>query len=249
MKKIILIPSRLKSSRLPSKALLEIDSIPIIIHTYMRAKLSKFADDVFVCTDSKLIQDVCKKFDAKSILTKKKHKNGTERIFEAAKKLKLKNNDIIIDVQGDEPLIDPISIDKTANFFLKNNFEIVVPHIIFSKKNKQNIVKLIVNDQNEIKWMTRSDTPFEYLKKTNLKKHLSIIIFTFKSLQKYNKLKPSYHEKIESIELLRALENGISMGSNKIKSDSFSIDILEDYQNALRNFKRDKIKKKYKKWF
>jgi len=245
MKKIILIPSRLKSTRLPSKALLEIEEIPIVIHTYKRACLSKLADDIFVCTDSKLIQDVCKKHNAKCILTNKKHNNGTERIFEVAKKLKLKKNDIIIDVQGDEPLINPSAIDKTTKFFIKNNFEIVVPHIKFSTKNKINIVKLLINKNKKIMWMTRSDCPSQYRKNYIFNKHLSIIVFTFNSLSKYSELKMSKYEKVESIELLRAIENQMSLGSNQIKSDSFSIDILDDYIKAKKYFKKDKIKIQY----
>ena len=156
MKKIILIPTRINSKRLPAKALLEIEKIPMIIHTYKRSCLSKLKDEVFVCTDSKKIIDVCKKYDAKFIKTKSSHKNGTERIAEAAKKLNLRNKDIIIDVQGDEPLINPADIDATISF-LKNKFDIVVPHIDFKLKNKKNIVKLLVNDKNRILWMTRSD--------------------------------------------------------------------------------------------
>lgn len=245
MKKIILIPSRLKSKRLPSKALLKIDDMPIVIHTYKRAKLSKLADDVFVCTDSLEIKKTCIDFGANFVMTEKKHKNGTERIYEAAKKLKLKSNDIIIDVQGDEPLINPAAIDKTIKFFLENKFEIVVPHIDFIKRNKANIVKLLVDDKDKIQWMTRTDCPYEFIKNSKLQKHLSVIVFDLKSLQKYNMLKPSKYEKIESIELLRAIENDMNLGSNKIKSDSFSIDVIEDFLKAKRYFKNDKIKKKY----
>ena len=146
MRKIILIPTRINSKRLPAKALLEIEKIPMIIHTYKRSCLSKLKNEVYVCTDSKKIINVCKKYEANFIKTKSTHKNGTERIAEAAKKLKLKAKDIIIDVQGDEPLINPVDIDATINFFLKNNFEIVVPHINIKLKNKSNIVKLLVNN-------------------------------------------------------------------------------------------------------
>ena len=166
---------------------------------------------------------------ANYIMTSKKHKNGTERIYEAAKKLKLKNKDIIIDVQGDEPLINPVAIDKTIKFYLKYNFEIVVPHIDFIKRNKTNIVKLLVDDKNKIQWMTRADCPYEFIKNSKLQKHLSVIVFDFKSLQKYNKLKPSKYEKIESIELLRAIENNMNLGSNKIKSDSFPLMSLRTF--------------------
>lgn len=248
MKKIILIPTRINSKRLPAKALLEIEKIPLIIHTYKRSCLSKIKDDVYICTDSKKIINTCNKFGAKSILTKSSHKNGTERIAEAAKKLKLNKNDIIIDVQGDEPLINPQDIDATINFFMKNNFDIVVPHINIKFENKVNTVKLLVNDKNKIMWMTRSDAPYYFhSKKKILKKHLSIIIFRYNSLIKYSKLSTTYFEKIESIELLRALENNFNMGSNNIKSNSFSIDIKNDFKKAKKFFKKDKIKYLYNK--
>ncbi len=243
MKKIILIPTRINSKRLPAKALLEIEKIPMIIHTYKRSCLSKLKDKVFVCTDSEKIIDVCKKYDANFIKTKSSHKNGTERIAEAAKKLNLRNKDIIIDVQGDEPLINPVDIDATISFFLKNKFDIVVPHINFKLKNKKNIVKLLVNEKNRILWMTRSDAPYFFQSPKNfLKKHLSVIVFNNRSLMNYSKLKTSYFEKIESIELLRALENGFKMGSNTVKSNSFSIDIKNDFNKAKTFFKKDKIK-------
>ena len=119
MKKIILIPTRINSKRLPAKALLQIEDIPLIMHTYKRACMSKLANDVYVCTDSLEIIEVCKKFEAKFIKTKSTHKNGTDRISEAAKKLNLNSRDLIIDVQGDEPLINPHDIDRTINFFKK----------------------------------------------------------------------------------------------------------------------------------
>lgn len=246
MKKIILIPTRINSKRLPAKALLEIENIPIIIHTYKRACMSKLADKVFVCTDSAKIINVCKGFKAKFIKTKSSHRNGTERIAEAAKKLNLNNKDIIIDVQGDEPLINPKDIDNTISFYLKNKFEIVVPNIKFNQKNKHNIVKLIINEKKRILWMTRSDIPYNFSSKNeNFNKHLSIIIFNYSSLLKYSRLKKSKYEKIESIELLRAIENGMVIGSNSVNSNSFSVDVIEDFRKAKKFLKLDKIKKRY----
>ena len=248
MKKIILIPTRLNSKRLPHKALLEIDQKPLIIHTYLRSKLSKLADDVYVCTDSDKIISVCKKFKAKYIKTSGLHKNGTERIAEACKKIKLHSNDIVIDVQGDEPLINPKHIDLVIKFFRKNKYEIVVPHIKILDGSKSNIVKLLVNNSNEIKWMTRNPVPLNFnSKKISYLKHLSIIAFTKKSLIKYASLSRSKYEKIESIELLRGIENNMKLGSFSIKSDSFSIDILEDFIKAKKYFLNDKIKLKYEK--
>ena len=120
------------------------------MHTYKRASMSKLADDVYVCTDSSEIIEVCTKHQAKFIKTKSSHhKNGTDRIAEAAKKLNLNNRDLIVDVQGDEPLINPKDIDRTISFFQKNNFEIVVPNIKFGLRNKSNIVKMLINEKKK----------------------------------------------------------------------------------------------------
>ncbi len=247
-KKIILIPSRLDSKRLPGKAMFKIDGIPIVGHTYYRAKLTKGIDEIYICSDSKKILSWCKKNKIPSIKTKSSHKNGTDRIAEAAKKLKISNNDIIIDVQGDEPVINPKNISKAILFFEKNNFDIVVPNLKIPKKfDSKNIVKLIIS-KNNILWMSRSSLPYPFKKKNiYLNKHLSTIIFSKKSLIKYSKYKTSFYEKIESIELLRALENKMRLGSINLKGDSFSVDIFEDYIKAINYLKKDKIKFKYLK--
>tara|TARA_Y100000741_G_scaffold341926_1_gene304557 strand:+ start:1834 stop:2583 length:750 start_codon:yes stop_codon:yes gene_type:complete len=245
-KNIILIPSRLRSKRLKNKPLLEIDNIPLVVHTYKRSKLAKKVDDVFVCTDSTVIKKKCEQHGAKVIMTSVKHLNGTERIAEAAKKLKIKNNDIIIDVQGDEPLVNPKQIDLAINFFKKNDFDIVLPNIKVNDGKSKNIVKLIVSDKNRVRWMSRSESPLYFKQKKKVYyKHLSVIVFNKNSLNKYSKLKPTMNEKIESIELLRAIESDMKVGTFSINSDTFSVDVLEDYLKAQKYFKKDKLKKKY----
>lgn len=246
MKKIILIPTRIESTRLPGKALLLIDNIPLIIHTYKRAILSSLKDDVYVCTHSKEIIDVCKKYNANFVKTGSSHINGTERIAEASRILRLGSSSIIVDVQGDEPLIDPKNIDQTLKFFLKNSFDIVVPHLEIKEKTSKNIVKILVDKNNKVNWFSRSNVPYFFnTVSEKYLKHLSIIVFKNSVLQKYSKLKKTKYENIESIELLRALEGGFSIGSPKLKGDSFSVDVINDYQKAIYYFKKDKIKKKY----
>ena len=135
-----LIPSRLNSSRLKNKPLLIIDGLPIIVHTLKRAQLSKKLDKVIVCTDSNKIVEVVKKNGGEAILTSTKHQNGTERIAEVAKKFKAK---MIIDIQGDEPLVDPKDIDNVISFHSKNKkFDIVVPSMI--EKNNPQIYNNII---------------------------------------------------------------------------------------------------------
>jgi 3-deoxy-manno-octulosonate cytidylyltransferase (CMP-KDO synthetase) len=246
LKKIILIPTRIESTRLPGKALLLIDNIPLIIHTYKRAILSSLKDDVYVCTHSKEIIDVCKKYNANFVKTGSSHINGTERIAEASRILRLGSSSIIVDVQGDEPLIDPKNIDQTLKFFLKNRFDIVVPHLEIKEKTSKNIVKILVDKNNKVNWFSRSNIPYFFNSVTEkYLKHLSIIVFKNSVLQKYSKIKKTKYENIESIELLRALEGGFSIGSPKLKGDSFSVDVINDYQKAIYYFKKDKIKQNY----
>ena len=159
---VALIPARLDSSRLYAKSLLPIDGLPLVVHTYKRAKLSKLIKDVFICTDSKKIEHEAAKHDCKVIFTGK-NLTGTDRISEASLKLK-KKYDIYVDVQGDEPLLNPNHIDKVVMWHLKNNkFDIVVPSLKFRFSDNQNIVK-IVSSKNKVLYFSRSKVPFPFSK-------------------------------------------------------------------------------------
>jgi 3-deoxy-manno-octulosonate cytidylyltransferase (CMP-KDO synthetase) len=238
-----LIPSRLYSSRLIQKPLLNIDGLPLIIHTLKRAQLCKTLDKVIVCTDSEKILSLVKSYNGEALLTKKKHKNGTERIAEIAKKYKAK---LIVDIQGDEPLIEPKNIDKVVRFHKKNQqFDLIIPSSDLKDPSSRNIVKIVANNKNKILYLSRAVIPYEFKSKTKYKKHLSIISFKPNVLQKYAKLPKSYLEKVEDIELLRALENNMNVGTTYIKSQSISVDIKEDYLLAIELMKKDNIRKKY----
>ena len=142
MKVLGLIPTRLGSTRLPAKPLLEISGIPLIIHTYKRAMLSKKFDDVIICCDDKKISNVAKKFKAKCVLTSKHHNNGTERITEVLLKQK-KTYDLIVDIQGDEPLISPHHIDKVIDYHKKNfSTDIILPTLKIKLADNQNLIKV-----------------------------------------------------------------------------------------------------------
>ncbi len=243
IKVIGLIPCRLNSSRLAKKALLNIDGLPLIVHTFKRAALSKKLDKIIVCTDSNKIKKVVEEYGGEAVITKRTHKNGTDRIAEAAKKIKC---DIIIDIQGDFPMLDPKNIDKLIDFHKKNKFEIVVPSSPLNDASSKDVVKLLVNKFNKVLYFTRSSSPYVYnLKPKFYLKHMSIISFNRSSLIKYSNLKQSYYEKIEGVELLRALENDIKIGSFKINKDIFSVDIKKDYLKAISLMPLDPIRKKY----
>jgi len=239
-----LIPARLNSQRLPGKPLIKIDGLPMVIHVLKRTLLSKKINEVLVCADDKLIVDVVEKFGGKAILTSTKHKNGTERICEVAKKFDAR---LIIDIQCDEVFLNPEHLDKLIDYHKKNDqFDIIIPHSEIFTYNNRNIVKMINNDSGKIIYLSRADIPFYFRqKKSFLKKHLDFISFKKNILLKYCKFKKSKNEKIEGVELLRAIDNNFNLGTIKINTDVFSINTKSDLKKAKLIMKKCKIRKKY----
>ena len=239
-----LIPSRLNSSRLKKKALLKIEGLPIVVHTLKRAQLSKKLTKLIVCTDSKEIMNVVKHYGGECYMTSNKHKNGTERINEVAKKF---NSKLIIDIQGDEPLLDPTHIDKVITYHQKNfHHDIILPNLKFKTAISKNIVKVVSDNNNKVLYLSRARIPYPFKKNTEFyKKHLSIISFKPSALKKFCLLKQTELEKTEGIELMRALENNIEIGTFSLDSKTFSVDIKEDYLKAIKVFKKDKYKNEY----
>tara|TARA_B110001452_G_C15181412_1_gene410361 strand:- start:119 stop:862 length:744 start_codon:yes stop_codon:yes gene_type:complete len=247
MKVLGLIPSRIGSTRLPSKALLPISGLPLVIHTYKRASLSKLIDKILICTDSKKIASVAKKFNSKSILTSSHHNNGTERITEAYIK-EGKKYDFILDIQGDEPLISPYHIDEVIMFHEANkDADIVLPTLKIELPDNPNVIKVVTNKKNDVLYLSRAKIPYESKSKSKFfLKHLSIISFKPEALMRFAKAKKSNLEKIEDIELLRALEIGLKIKTVILKGDSFSVDVEEDYIRAKDRMQKDKFFKLYK---
>ena len=239
-----LIPVRLNSSRLYRKAILEIDNIPMFVHTYKRSLLSKKLSNVFICTDSKEIIKLAKKYKCNIIKTGI-NLTGTDRIGEASNKLKNKF-DLIIDIQGDEPLLDPKHIDRVIDWHSKNlNFDIVVPSLKSKNIDSPHVVK-IVKSKKKVIYFSRSQVPYPFKKKQKyFLKHLSVISFKPESLKKFKKLPQSNLEKIEGIELMRALENDMLIGTFNLEGSSFSVDTKEDFIKAIKFMNIDKIRGKY----
>ena len=159
-KKIMgLIPIRYNSTRLRAKALLYIDNLPMIVHVYRRAKMSNLLNDVVVCCENKKVYEVLKKYNCKSIFTSKKHKNGTERIAEAYKKIN-KRYDLVVDIQGDEPLVNPRQIDQVIKFHLKNlSSDIVVPSLKIPLIENENVVKIVKDINSNVLYFSRLKVP------------------------------------------------------------------------------------------
>jgi 3-deoxy-manno-octulosonate cytidylyltransferase (CMP-KDO synthetase) len=243
-----LIPARLKSKRLPNKPLLKINGLPLVVHVYRRALLSKKLDDVIICADNLKIKNVMESFGAKCVLTPKNCRNGTERIAYYLNKIKKKIK-LVIDIQCDEIFLNPEDVDLLIDFHLRNfdEFDIVIPHSFTKEVNNKNYCKIISNQKNQVLYITRADAPFNYhnKKKKFFKRHLDFISLKTSVLKKFTKLKNREIEKYENIELLRALENNYSLGTFCVSEDIYSINTPEDLVNAKKKFKDDKFFKKY----
>tara|TARA_B100000963_G_C22540754_1_gene632061 strand:+ start:191 stop:949 length:759 start_codon:yes stop_codon:yes gene_type:complete len=247
-KAVGLIPTRFNSRRLPGKSLKMIGNLPMIIHTYRRSKMAKRLKDVFICCDTKEVYQIAHKYNAKAILTSNKHKQGGDRIFEAFSKLN-KKYDQIIDIQGDEPLIDPINIDEVVKYHRKNKkYDIILPNLPIKFTTDPHLVRLIFNKKKEVLYLTRSNTPYHFISKTNkIYKHLSVISFKPLALKNFaNFTNKSKLENLEDIELLRAIDIGLKIKTFSLKGDSFSVDVLKNLLDARKKMKRDKYYQKYK---
>ena len=245
-KTIILIPSRLSATRLPNKPLLKIDNLSIIQHVYKRAQESKVGK-VYVATGDKEVAEEIRKIKGKFILTKKKHKTGTDRIFEAYKKISKKLNcEYIINLQGDEPFIDPKDIVNLNNSIISKNSDIGT---LGNKINKvdfldNSIVKVITKDnieENKISRAKKFLRKCKYLKK-NAYGHIGIYQYRTSILKKFVNLRQSKNEIKYRLEQLRAIENGINIDVVYSKNKSFGIDTVEDYVE-IKKIMEYKIKK------
>jgi len=239
-----LIPSRLGSTRLPAKALLMIDGLPLVVHTMMRAQLAKSLDEVYVCTDSEKIAEAVTKHGGKYIITREDHLNGTERIAEAAENIEA---DFFVDIQGDEPLLNPEHIDSVvAEHKNRPEWDIILPSLPIDKPETQHICKVIHDVNFRILYLSRAVIPQPFKHRPDFYlKHLSIISFKSGALRHYSTLKPSNLELAESIELLRAIENGMTIGTMHLEGDSFSVDIKQDFDKAVEYMAVDETRKRY----
>ena len=247
MKKVIVIPARLDSSRLPKKVLLDLKGKTVIQRVYEQCLKVSNIDAVYIATDSLEIKDICDTFTSNVMLTKSTHQSGTDRIGEAVAFI---DCDIVINVQGDEPFIEPTLIEELVNSF--ENSEISMASAmsrINDVKDLQNsnVVKVTVDDQKNALYFSRSLIPFprdfkelitsgKVLEKHVFYRHIGIYGYRKDFLVSYVNMKQSYLEKVEKLEQLRALENGFKIKMIEAKSSLIGIDTQQDYEEALKKY-------------
>jgi len=236
-KSVAILPARLESSRLPRKALADIHGLPMIIHVYKRCLLASNLDAVYVATDNEEIRECVEKYGGKVIMTSSKHQTGTDRIAEAARHL---DAEIIVNVQGDEALVNPKYIDKVVAV-LYDEPEINVGILVnpYNKKNSISDIKVVLNDYDDVMYFSRADIP-SAARSDNLPmlKAYHIVLFRKSFLLQYSEWGKGKLEQIEYNEYLRILERGYRIRAVHVESDAVSVDTQEDLE-----FVREKMSK------
>lgn len=244
----VVIPARLASSRLPNKPLADIGGKPMVVRVAERAALAG-AKDIIVATDDQSIVDACEKDAVKAVLTRKDHLSGTDRIAEVASKMKWSASDVVVNVQGDEPLIDPELISATAMLVSET-----VPMATAAHRMEQpdeifnpNFVKVVLDRFGKALYFSRAAIPWYrdgYSKpdKTfpdpfTALRHIGLYAFRNDFLQTYSSLSISPIEQIESLEQLRVLWHGYSIAVHVTeKIPEAGVDTAEDLERVRRAF-------------
>jgi len=236
---MIIIPARIGSSRFPNKVLADIGGIPMVVRTAMTVKS---IDTVVIATDSKDVIDIAKEHNIEAILTSTEHQSGTDRIYEAAQKLGLSDDEIIINVQGDEPFIETDVVQAIYDLTKKNkdNDKIMMNSCYKTISNPEaddpNIVKVVTDESDIALYFSRAKVPYPRDHHfDNYKGHLGIYGFTVRSLHNFCALNPAPLEDIEKLEQLRALYHGYEVAMIEVETESFGIDTPEDLEKAIRH--------------
>ena len=238
-KTVAILPARIESSRLPRKALLDICGLPMIIHVYRRCLLASKLDEVYVATDSSEIKECVESHGGMVIMTSSRHQTGTDRIAEAAKNI---DAEIIVNVQGDEAMVNPLYIDKVVAE-LQTNSDINVGILVnpYSKSNSPSDIKVVLNKNNDVLYLSRSDIPSNSrFDDPPMLKAYHIVPFRKKFLLQFTKLEKGSLEKIEYNEYLRILEHGYRIRAVQVESDAVSVDTIEDLEYVRKEMLKDK---------
>lgn len=239
---MIIIPARLNSSRFENKILVDILGLPMVIRT---AKQVSSLDKVVIATDSEEVIDLAKEHGFDAVMTSSEHQSGTDRINEAVNKLNLAEDEIVVNVQADEPFIEEDVIKTVINRVekVRENDEDIMITSCYKKISSEladdpNHVKVVLNETKNAIYFSRAKVPYhrDHYENSQYYGHLGIYGFTKKSLNKFCSLNPSTLENVEKLEQLRAIDNGHKIAMVEVESKSFGIDTQEDLENALKIF-------------
>ncbi len=248
------IPARYASTRLPGKPLVDIGGKPMIQHVYEKASQSKYIDHVIVATDDERILDVVENFGGKVVMTPSDLPSGSDRIAYVVRNMN--DVDIIVNIQGDEPFINPITIDMAIEPLAFDD-KIYVSTLAKRISNVDELkdpscVKVVIDMYNDALYFSRSPIPFvrenglsleDKIKKHKFLKHIGLYVYKKEALLEFTRLGKGILEELEKLEQLRFLENKIPIKVVETEYESISIDTPEDLKKA-RNYYQKLQKKK-----
>ena len=237
---MIIIPARLASTRFPQKVLADIGGLPMVVRT---AKRVSHLDRVVVACDDEEIVSTCQAHGIEAMLTSTTHKSGTDRISECAKILKLDDDELIINVQADEPFIEPEVVQSLISKLktLQNRGENFIMGSCYNAINAEsakdaNLVKVVLDDNDNAIYFSRSLIPYNRSGRATYFGHIGIYGFSNKSLKEFCNLNDAPIEDIEGLEQLRAIYHQKKITMIKVASTGFGIDTKEDLERAIEIF-------------
>jgi len=230
---VVVIPARYGSTRLPGKPLISLAGKPMIQRVYERARTAERADRVIVATDDERILKAVETFGGEARMTRPDHRTGTERVAEVAAHVE---GDVFVNVQGDEPLLDPLAIDTAVNALLEEPAASIATVATPIKKPADimdpNVVKTVLDFDGNALYFSRA--PIPWVRDTAGKvlarhlKHLGLYVFQRDALLEYPTLPQGDLERVEQLEQLRWLENGWKIRVAEVEHDAVSVDVPED---------------------
>jgi 3-deoxy-manno-octulosonate cytidylyltransferase (CMP-KDO synthetase) len=237
---MIIIPARLASTRFPQKVLADIGGLPMVVRT---AKRVAHLDRVVVAADDELIIATCKEYGIEAMLTSTTHKSGTDRINECANLLHVDDNELIINIQADEPFIEPEVVESLIKKLkeLQNKNEPFIMGSCFNAINAEsaedpNLVKVVLDNEDNAIYFSRSRIPYNQGGGAKYFGHIGIYGFSKKSLKEFCNLNDASIEDIEKLEQLRAIYHQKKITMVKVASTGFGIDTKEDLARAIEIF-------------
>jgi len=237
---MIIIPARLASTRFPQKVLADIGGLPMVVRT---AKRVSHLDRVVVAADDELIVSTCKQYGIEAMLTSTTHKSGTDRIHECATILNLADDELVVNVQADEPFIEPDVVESLMKKLkeLQTNKEDFIMGSCYNSINTDaakdpNLVKVVLDEKSNAVYFSRAKIPHNQSGEAVYFGHIGIYGFSNQSLKEFCSLPDAPIEDIEKLEQLRAIYHGKNIAMVKVASTGFGIDTKEDLQRAVEIF-------------
>jgi 3-deoxy-manno-octulosonate cytidylyltransferase (CMP-KDO synthetase) len=252
MKTIAVIPARMGSSRFPGKPLAPIFGIPMIEHVYRRTAMCSKLSEVYVATCDPEIIDAVEAFGGKAIMTSPSHQRASDRVAEAVTELDF---DVVVMVQGDEPMTYPEMIDEAVTPFLNKNEKIDCVNLAARIKSEQefqdpNTIKVVMDKNGFALYMSREPIPTRSLKhfgQISAFKQVCIIPFTADSLQNFTRLAPTPLEEAESIDMMRFIEHGYRVKMVETTFSTHAVDTPSDLNLVEKLLHKDPLIEKYLK--